>query len=325
MYFLDGHKSHMSLELSDFCVKHKIILYCLYPNSTHIIQPSDVAIFKPLKTKWRKVVQDYKQKTQKSISRMTFAPLFKEAFDQIDENWIKNGFRACGLYPFDENAPDYTKCISTRRIELNPEPVEAEVSSSSRLDPQLTQNDLVSTAKFLRHFLGEEKVREFSHLKSISELCRDPNYPIWEACMNGIECISTRNNSSPDKELQPPSSPQSRLDLSDETDGDTPLGVGELGPHPNPQRSTGPTDRADGGTTLLSGKSPCSSSRNVSPLGEESGGENQRDDPLSPIPHSCSKSSHQAIDDTVEIGGDSSLTCLENDQHVLTTSSPLKC
>jgi hypothetical protein len=61
--FIDGHKSHHSIELYEFCVNKKIILYCLYPNSTHILQPCDVAIFRPLKVEWKKVSQAHKQKT----------------------------------------------------------------------------------------------------------------------------------------------------------------------------------------------------------------------------------------------------------------------
>ncbi|KAJ8971508.1 hypothetical protein NQ314_000670 [Rhamnusium bicolor] len=38
--------------------------------------------------------------------------VFKEALDNTDmENHIQNGFRKCGLYPFDPNNVDYTKCI----------------------------------------------------------------------------------------------------------------------------------------------------------------------------------------------------------------------
>ena len=43
--FLDGHKSHLSLELSDFCRENNIILVALFPNATHIIQPCEVSIF----------------------------------------------------------------------------------------------------------------------------------------------------------------------------------------------------------------------------------------------------------------------------------------
>lgn len=43
--FLDGHASHLSLSLSTFCREKFIILVCLPPNSTHIMQPLDVAFF----------------------------------------------------------------------------------------------------------------------------------------------------------------------------------------------------------------------------------------------------------------------------------------
>lgn len=95
IYFLDGHKSHLSLELSELCAQYQIILYCLFPNSTHITQPCDV-VFRALKYKWKEVMLSYKQTTQKSVTKVTFAPLFKKAFDQITPDSIKNGFKICG-------------------------------------------------------------------------------------------------------------------------------------------------------------------------------------------------------------------------------------
>ena len=47
--FVDGHSSHISLELSNLCSELQIILICLYPNSTRLLQPADIATFKPLK------------------------------------------------------------------------------------------------------------------------------------------------------------------------------------------------------------------------------------------------------------------------------------
>lgn len=43
--FVDGHKSHLSLQLSKFCETNGIILVALYPNATHLLQPMDVAVF----------------------------------------------------------------------------------------------------------------------------------------------------------------------------------------------------------------------------------------------------------------------------------------
>nr|CAI5821862.1 unnamed protein product [Callosobruchus analis] len=54
--FVDGHKTHITYELSNLCIKLQIILIALYPNATKILQPADVACFKPLKNAWKVAV-----------------------------------------------------------------------------------------------------------------------------------------------------------------------------------------------------------------------------------------------------------------------------
>lgn len=51
--FLDGHRMHLTYQLSQLCTKLEIILICLYPDSTRILQPADVASFRPLKSLWK--------------------------------------------------------------------------------------------------------------------------------------------------------------------------------------------------------------------------------------------------------------------------------
>lgn len=58
--FIDGHHSHVSLTLSDFCADHQIELIALYPNSTHLTQPMDVGVFKPLNSSWKQTVRDWR-------------------------------------------------------------------------------------------------------------------------------------------------------------------------------------------------------------------------------------------------------------------------
>nr|CAI5836918.1 unnamed protein product [Callosobruchus analis] len=41
LVFVDGHKSHLTMRLSEYCDQHGIILYALPPNATHMIQPAD--------------------------------------------------------------------------------------------------------------------------------------------------------------------------------------------------------------------------------------------------------------------------------------------
>lgn len=94
-------------------------MYCLPPNVTHILQPCDVSIFKPLKSHWKKIVHKYRQTpndhdSSSRITKINFSKIFKEAFDQITTETILHGFRKCGLFPFNENAVDYAKCIPNR-------------------------------------------------------------------------------------------------------------------------------------------------------------------------------------------------------------------
>lgn len=52
--FLEVHRSHLSLHLNKFCRENEIILIALYPNSTHILQPLDVAVFGHFKSSSKK-------------------------------------------------------------------------------------------------------------------------------------------------------------------------------------------------------------------------------------------------------------------------------
>ena len=56
MLFVDGHKSHLTLELIDLACKKDVILFCLPSHITHTLQPLDVAVFKSFKDQFFKSV-----------------------------------------------------------------------------------------------------------------------------------------------------------------------------------------------------------------------------------------------------------------------------
>ena len=43
--FLDGHRSHINVAVSEFCIDKGIILYCFPAHASHILQPVDVTVF----------------------------------------------------------------------------------------------------------------------------------------------------------------------------------------------------------------------------------------------------------------------------------------
>lgn len=118
IFFVDGHATHLTYELSQLCTDLGIILISLYPNSTRILQPADVAAFKPLKNAWKKGVLEWRRSNPtEALTKEKFAPILKIVVDtSISKSTIINGFRSCGLYPFNENAIDYTKCLGKSTI-----------------------------------------------------------------------------------------------------------------------------------------------------------------------------------------------------------------
>lgn len=119
--FFDGHSSHLTLALSEFASDNGIILICLLANSTHILQPLDVAVFRPLKLEWKKVTHQWRIENNGSkLGREMFAPLLEKTLDRMRNipDIIKSGFRTCGLVPFNPNNINYAKYFKLDKTRL---------------------------------------------------------------------------------------------------------------------------------------------------------------------------------------------------------------
>ena len=119
-------KFHLSLEVAEFCTSKGILLVALYPNSTHLLQPLDVSVFKSLKSLWATAKNKWKETlSNEKINNKSFHIVFKGAVDQITLSTVVNGFRKEGLYPLDPGKVDYSKCV---RDQLQQKCEEAELS-----------------------------------------------------------------------------------------------------------------------------------------------------------------------------------------------------
>jgi hypothetical protein len=49
---VDGHRTHLTYQLSEICSELGIILLCIHPDATRLLQQLDVATFSPLKLGW---------------------------------------------------------------------------------------------------------------------------------------------------------------------------------------------------------------------------------------------------------------------------------
>jgi len=105
---LDGHASHINLELIELAREKGVILMCLPSHTTHALQPLDVDIYGPVKKSWRKILKDYKMETCAQIVDKTVFPcLLKKLWeDSFKAEYLAAGFRKAGLCPISkENIP----------------------------------------------------------------------------------------------------------------------------------------------------------------------------------------------------------------------------
>ena len=132
---LDGHGSHLTIDVIDLAREHNVILYCLPPHTTHLLQPLDVSVFKSLKAYFAKLCGQVKLLTLGTpkvinVNRTNFTAIFREAFENsMSIPSIKNGFRKCGVYPFSPEAIDWSKVLSddattSNAVEEIPEPIQ---------------------------------------------------------------------------------------------------------------------------------------------------------------------------------------------------------
>ena len=96
----------MSISLIKKACTLGIHLFCLPPNTTHVLQPLDVGVFGPMKQRWRTILKSHKLKTKATnITKEVFLSLIKQLWERgITAEHLQGGFRAAGLVPFNLKA-----------------------------------------------------------------------------------------------------------------------------------------------------------------------------------------------------------------------------
>ena len=104
--FVDGHHSHITLELINLAREYKVHLMCLPPNLTHILQPLDISVFHPLKQAYFKILKEYKLETlAENVTKAVFPSLLRKLWEvSFKPNHLTSGFKTTGLHPLNRQA-----------------------------------------------------------------------------------------------------------------------------------------------------------------------------------------------------------------------------
>ncbi|KAG5873062.1 hypothetical protein JTB14_007699 [Gonioctena quinquepunctata] len=127
------------------CHANGITLYAFPPNTTHMLQPADVSVFKPLKQEWRSTVRKWlsRQEVNSSVTKLNFCSLYEETLQGTSTtDQIKNAFRKCGLFPLNPDNVDYSKCVKNTSENLQ--------KSSSAGQESIEPTDLETAVKVIK-------------------------------------------------------------------------------------------------------------------------------------------------------------------------------
>lgn len=97
----DNLASHVSSDVLALCRANNIRFILLPPNATHLCQPLDVSVFRPIKEAWRKELKQWKTTYIGSLRKDHFPALLKKTLARLDTmpKNIQSGFEATGIYP----------------------------------------------------------------------------------------------------------------------------------------------------------------------------------------------------------------------------------
>ena len=100
--FIDGAKVHLSIEASEFCANNNIILYTLYPNATHLIQPLDLTVMGSVKAIYKEEMRRWLMRNiGETFDKYRFIEVFKETYERSC-TFINaaQGFQKAGIVPW---------------------------------------------------------------------------------------------------------------------------------------------------------------------------------------------------------------------------------
>ena len=202
--FIDGHKSHINLDVVDMARNNNVILFCLPPHTTHALQPLDVAIFKRFKNHFSKAVKALSfAKKNFVVSKRDFAQVVKDPFEQaFSIPNIKAGFRKSGIFPFNRNVVDQSKMLPSTLHDLSDATSSSQTGSSSEPSPSSSRRSMTPA---LFSSPSSDSVAPMSTLSSLHSPDSD----------NSISIPSTNSNSSYTLTCDTPTTNSASNDCSD--------------------------------------------------------------------------------------------------------------
>ena len=195
LLLVDGHSSHCSMEIIEAAKEKNVTLLALAPHTTHLTQVLDVSVYKPFKNAIaRQMKAGQSLRGDLWVPKTRVPSMLKIPLEEaLTEDNIKNGFRKCGIHPFNPNAidvsqlfrnqllPDENIDLSIHPLEEPPAPLEEPIAPVEEL-PTPLEESLTPLEEPPAHL--EEPLAPFEEppapLKELSAPLEEPPAPLEE-------------------------------------------------------------------------------------------------------------------------------------------------
>lgn len=105
LLLVDGHRSHVSVDLVRWAKEKGIIIFILPAHTSHILQPMDVACYGPLEKIYNNLCHKLMRESSAPITRYNVCSIACKAYlKALSPENIQSGFRRAGIYPLNADA-----------------------------------------------------------------------------------------------------------------------------------------------------------------------------------------------------------------------------
>ena len=101
----DNLGSHFSPKVIDTCMQNDIIFICLPPNTTHLCQPLNVAVFRSAKIEWKDILDTWRCESRRkdNLPKDPFPSMLQKLMQRLKPANLIAGFKATAICPLNSN------------------------------------------------------------------------------------------------------------------------------------------------------------------------------------------------------------------------------
>lgn len=166
----DGHSSHTSLKLVEDALENQVIILKLPSHTSHLLQPMDLTVFKPLKMSYDKAVIAWQRKHYGiKMPKSVFSSIISRVWKDLDRTILQSGFRKSGIYPFcDSVIPSETYDVHTWRRFQSAKDTNKDVNENQDPEIQLSEACDTTSESSFHGFDDIENKSSKTHFKPLS-------------------------------------------------------------------------------------------------------------------------------------------------------------